>query len=108
MFNVSRLSLIGLHFCCLPRKIFLLGQSGNFSCAQRYSVSQFDNAKVITFRCGSRIATQKLADFLKGKKLAEINQKLFCAVIWSFGHLSKSKTEYQNRHYNYLFIYSEQ
>ena len=80
MFNVSRLSPVGLHFCCLPRKIFLLGQSGNFSCAQRYSVSQFDNAKVITFRCGSRIATQKLADFLKGKKLAEITQKLFCAV----------------------------
>ena len=32
------------------------------------------------------------------------------AVIWSFGHLSKSKTDCQNRHYNIniLFIYSEQ
>ena len=32
------------------------------------------------------------------------------AVIWSFGHLSKSKTHCQIRHYNIniLFIYSEQ
>lgn len=70
MFNVSLVSLIGLRFCCLPRKIFLLGQSGIFSCAQRYSVSQFDNAKVITFRCGSRMRRTLIARILR----------IFCAV----------------------------
>jgi len=73
MFNVSRLSPVGLHFCCLPRKIFLLGQSGIFSCAQRHSVSQFGNAKVITFRCGSRMCQKEISGFFIGKKL-------FCAV----------------------------
>ena len=28
-----------------------------------------------------------------------------CAVIWSFGHLSKSKTDCQNRHYYNKYIY---
>ena len=101
MFNVSRLSLFGLRFCCLPRKIFLLGQSGIFSCAQRHSVSQFDNAKVITFRCGSRMCQKEISGFLLERNCL---RNYFAR---SFGHLvicQNRKQKVKIRHYNINII----